>query len=1568
MLDPLRASSRIRDEYRRYLLSTFPLGRGDLRREFEARLAGDFELTKGPFLEASPPFMAGASVRDLMREGVLSEGFERLAESFPIDRPLYAHQETAVRKAVSLQRNLLISTGTGSGKTECFLLPIIDGLLREAREGTLSRPGVRALLLYPMNALANDQLKRLRALLAPIPSLTFGRYVGETRHTDKEAEDDFVQRYPYEPRLDNELISREAMQESPPHLLLTNYAMLEYLLLRPKDSPLFDGATGGSWRHIVLDEVHVYSGAEGAEVAMLMRRLRDRINSSERGRLQCFGTSATLGRGERDYPELAEFGSTLFDEPFDWDPEAPDHQDVIGARRKPLVRGEATNRLSTDQIKDLRETFRSGGSAADIARIAGVGSADGNSPAAVLADVLRTEERTVALQSLLETGAVDFRSAAREVMEPPAALERLVDLVDLGVAAKHAEDDAPVIPARYHFFLRALEGAFVCLHPEHPPDQPALLLDRHEVCPGCRLKGREVVMFELGVCRRCGAEYAVGELERGEEGQITLKPAKATSERPDRVLLGETVADEQDDEDETVAAGEESDIAVAGRLCPECGTVNEGNASGCRCASPPAPLTVAIAKPAHAQSARRCLHCARRSSGDDVVYRFVTGVDAPVTVVATDLYQELPASEDATARHETGEGRKLLTFSDSRQDAAFFAPFLERTYSRAVERGLVARGLGKLQDQDPRLMDLVQPVYRDAEEQLVLDPDDSSVANRRKVMTWLMRELFALDRRQSLEGTGMAELEVVFPRRHEPPRPLLDLGFTAAEADDLIRLLLDTVRTAGAITVPDEVDIRDEAFMPRNVEISVRGEGSAPGVLAWLPSRNLNGRVDLLTRVFARRGIEADPRKVLAGVWRMLTAPGSTWEKTLVALTDRIHGPVRRLSHERFAFRLVGDDHRPLRCDVCRQIWWRSVAGVCPSFRCDGTVTPVADIDALLDDHYARLYRDLDPIGMSVQEHTAQWVQSEASAIQDRFVRGEINVLSCSTTFELGVDVGEVQAVLLRNVPPSPANYIQRAGRAGRRIDAAALVVCFAQRRSHDLHYFERPRAMVEGTIPPPRIVLDNTPIVRRHVHSVALAAYQRNTHDYHHVEDFFLAADGDPPDAEFIAWLRSRPADVGQALDRIVPTPVGTELELEDWGWVEALVESREEEPTFGWLARAGDEIRSDAIVLDELIDEAAAEQKFRRADGLKSVRQAVLRKFMLGFLASRNVLPKYGFPVDVVDLHLSRSGDARAAKLDLSRDLTMAIADYAPGARTVAGKALWESRGLRVRQDQRWPTYGWAVCDECGAFRHGLEEIPDGCPSCGAQEATLRGKFAIPIFGFVGESVREAPGERRPRRQATMHTFFGSYRQEQPEFEPADDGLRLLKRFSRQGLITVVNSGPAGRGFRICERCGYGEAIISGKAKRSHQDIRRGPGNECRGTMHALQLGHEYLTDVLELQPEDPIAADSARSALYALLEAAPLLDVARDDISGTLHYAAPERPSIVLFDAVPGGAGHARRLGEQLPTLLDAARARVADCDCGEETSCYSCLRSYSNQIFHDSLSRRAALEALQVMAPS
>ena len=188
---------------------------------------------------------------------------------------MYVHQEKAVRK-VGSGRNVVVATGTGSGKTESFLFPILNALVEEREQGTLG-PGVRALLLYPMNALANDQMKRLRQLLAGFPAITFGRYTGDTENDPAKARERFSELNIGEPRLSNELLSRQEMRATPPNLLLTNYAMLEYLLLRPQDMDLFAFDGESKWKFIVVDEAHVYDGTQGAEIAMLLRRLRDRV-------------------------------------------------------------------------------------------------------------------------------------------------------------------------------------------------------------------------------------------------------------------------------------------------------------------------------------------------------------------------------------------------------------------------------------------------------------------------------------------------------------------------------------------------------------------------------------------------------------------------------------------------------------------------------------------------------------------------------------------------------------------------------------------------------------------------------------------------------------------------------------------------------------------------------------------------------------------------------------------------------------------------------------------------------------------------------------------------------------------------------------------------------------------------------------------------------------------------------------------------------------------------------------------------------------------------------------------
>ena len=736
---------------------------------------------------------------------------------------------------------------------------------------------------------------------------------------------------------------------------------------------------------------------------------------------------------------------------------------------------------------------------ARVAALTGIGADDSRSIPTMLADVLASEERVVALQTRLGDGSVELDDVAQELFG--GGLEgrkRLVELVDLAVLARERPGDAPLLPARYHFFLRALEGAFVCLHPEHDDREPALLLARHEQCPSCSRRSIAARMFELGVCRRCGGEYLVGAWEGG-----LLSHASPQSASPVRALLGQPLGEDEDDEDQDVL-GRQSDKAVPAVLCPSCGELAESGELTCECSVGSVRTWLALDAKEDG-GLRRCISCGHRPGGDPV-YRFLTGSDAPVSVIATDLYQEIPASQDPAMVDEVGQGRKLLAFSDSRQDAAFFAPFLERTYRRAVQRRLLSGALQNFDGEVPRAPDLVGPAIKLAESALVLDPDDGAVSNRRAAATWIMRELLALDRRQSLEGTGIADIRLALPRKCVAPPGLLTLGFTPDESLDLVRLLLDTIRVGGAVEALEGVDVRDAEFAPRNREVSVRAEASAYGVLAWSPNKALNGRLDILRRVFERRDVGADPKEVLAGVWRMVTDGNSPWSK-LFAQTAGPDGPLWRLHADRFEFDLRPDD-APLRCSRCAQLWWRTVADICPSFRCDGTLTPVPDRGLVLDSHYARLYRDLSPVGMAVEEHTAQWRSAKASSVQDDFMAGRVNVLSCSTTFELGVDVGEVQAVLLRNVPPSPANYVQRAGRAGRRTDSAALVVTYAQRRSHDLTYFADPHSMVNGTIPPPRVVLDNAPIVRRHLHSLAFAAFQRERGGHRTVEDFFVADD----------------------------------------------------------------------------------------------------------------------------------------------------------------------------------------------------------------------------------------------------------------------------------------------------------------------------------------------------------------------------------------------------------------------------------------------------------------------------
>lgn len=1606
-LQPLAVTREIDAAYRRYLLSLYPARKADLRAKLAEAFGQPGLVTKGPYLEAAPPYAPGASVTDLVREGVLAAPMAQLPPSvLPPGRPLYAHQERAIRQLVA-GRNAIVATGTGSGKTESFLLPILDGLLREGEAGTLSRPGVRALLLYPMNALANDQVKRLRDLLAPFPAITFGRYTGETRQTEQEGREHYAHQYPGQQLLPNEIVSRERMRATPPHILLTNYAMLEYLLLRPEDCSFFDGEAASSWRTIVLDEAHTYDGAVGIEVAMLLRRLKDRLGVA--GQVQCVATSATLGSGRADYPAATAFATELFGEPFEWDGGDPSRQDVVEAVRQEAVDAsavewgrpepalypallealEAAAQTSAEPdpwnptptaLEALSETaalFCPPGSVADAAGAVQRLPSDERASAFFHA-LLRGDGRLRRVQGeLAERRFMTLSEAAVVAFGEEAYVGPLTDLVELAVRARPSAGAAPLLPARYHSFARALEGAYVCLHREgHEDGQVWVSLTRHERCPHC-----DHAVHELAVCSRCGAAYVVGETVDG-----VLRPLSPGGGRT--FLLVDDVVAQEDEDDETFGDAVPGNVAEV-HLCLKCGALRP-TAGPCSCGGP----SVRVLKPdvgLDEVGPKTCVSCRARTNTSPV-YRLLTGADAPVSVLATALYGALPGPDP----EKPGGGRKLLVFADSRQDAAFFAPYLERTYEDVLRRRLVVEALQAppVPGATLRVGDVVDAVAHRLRTLGLADAATSEVERKQRATRWVMREALALDRRQSLEGVGLIAFRPARPPRWAPPPPLLKPPFslTSDEAWELLVALLDTLRLQGAMALPYGVSATHEDFAPRCVDVFVRESSPVkkPGAVAlsWLPLSGRSRRLDLLVRLLAETAptLSEEDRKreameTLKGLWRYLTSPAFTdyWR------TDSFQGSanLRRLRYEMWEVHATGPALPALACDRCYEVTTTALRGLCPRMGCGGRLRPANEVRPFLqENHYRHLYRTLPPVAMRVEEHTAQWTADEAARIQQQFIDGKVNVLSCSTTFEMGVDVGELQAVLLRNVPPATANYLQRAGRAGRRADSAAFALTFAQRRSHDLVHFADPARVLAGRVPVPRVSVRNEKIVRRHAQAVLLSAFLKQEPAGKGLKD--VGAFFDTPDASgraaadrLAAYARSSPIEVEEALARIVPNSLHDEVGIRSWTW-------RDRDGGYlDLLGRVQDEVREDLDTFARLADEAYAAKKGRQGDRYHAIARTVRSRSLFGFLASRNLLPKYGFPADVVPLKTEHVGDV-GRWVELDRDLRIALSEYAPGSQLVAAKQVWTGGGLVRHPHRDWPLAHFAECPSCGRFHRDRERAPDLCQGCGSPiGGSHQRRFIAPEFGFVAADEVHPPGEARPPRTYASRVYFTDYARSdegnRDEESVALPGGEVRFRLSRYGQLAVVNKGRFGGrlrgGFLVCHQCGHAELAPASGA--GHRDPRR--GRPCGGTLEPYDLGHEFMTDVAEIMIVGGSVWEAAlgkmphevqstwTSLLYALIEGATeALEVRRDDLDGTLRRLGPHAPpTLVLFDEVPGGAGHVLRIRERLPEVLHAALDRVSRPCCGPETSCYECLRTYRNQYVHDQLSRGTAERALRAL---
>lgn len=1464
--EPIDASVDILNSVERYLKSSFNPRRASVALDFEKAISegrNNKDIGGSLFREVRRKFAAGETLIELAKSGVIHRDLVKFT-----DFTLHAHQSKALKLASGENRNVIVATGTGSGKTESFLLPIIDSLLKERDAGTLT-DGIRAIVIYPMNALATDQLDRLEKGLQRFPEITFGRFVGPTKATRKEAQQARGSR-PFAP---NERASREEMVATPPHILITNYAMLERLLLLPQWENLFTQ----QMKWIVMDEVHSYDGSRALEISMLLRRLKSRTGSNTG--VKCIAASATLGdpNSADDAIRAAKYASNLFGEVFE------------------------------------------------------------------PSDLIRPEYEDKSAQ--------------------PDPVDVLLP-VNESLLKQYRQEDF----GAYHLFVRNPGGAFICLSGFHPSNFPRIRLQANRHCDACHDVGYISRLIELGACRKCGIEYLIGKkLHTGELVIVDESDENAQFFRLVRAEISEWPEEDRtlNTKDETDEDLEDLPIGAPTKFwCSTCSQVSGSNVCSC---GQTCGVEIAEALRLNKNGKLKCDTCGSpgERSPFGPILRPVSGVDALTSVITTAMYQSLPKDEGTV-----GAGnRKLLAFSDNRQDAAYFAPYLKSSYFDLLRRRVLYGSILKLDESpysDPPydLMQLSAVMKKYFEDQIPEYTDSKAWS-----WAWIRGELVSTDVGISLTDSGLVKFFIPKDKLTASIKVLQKYGLTSDESYELVNAILKTAMYDGAVELADGVDPADEVFSPKEKPVYLNRVGSTGNTKAWISEVSVgNKRTNIISRVIECN--QETTAEVLSELWDALYE-----DQVFFAPKEGL----RAIANSSIAVEL--NDGTLFKCTKCRRLTqWSLPNRKCPTKNCVEGRLEIVTIDK--NNHYRNLFETLEIAGLNSKEHTAQWTAEEAEIVQEEFISGKVNVLSCSTTFEMGVDIGSIVAVLCRNVPPSPANYVQRAGRAGRRQGDKALIVTFARRRSHDIQYVSNPLMLIKGAIPVPSLSLENVDLVRRHIFAIALSEYLRQSGFVGtRSDDFFEARDGIQSESrKFITWLKTNPAELlKQILNLGLPESVTNRLGVPNWEWVRVLDEANED-GRGAWLAQIEklyeEDISGITATIDSISGSKETSTQAARKSRLLKIKEDLQGRQIVEPLANGGILPKYGFPVDVASLVPSFASPQQANKVELSRDLSLAIAEYGPGSQVVAGGHVLTSKGIRRPANATFGSmmYVTYTCDSCGWFWHAL--APEGrksdtgqktnCESCNKALTRENKKFFIqPRYGFIGYVDNRSAGMNARPKKATGATSYVS---------SGDSGDRTWKSsgqlrysMSHESQLLTLSS----KEFQFCDTCGFSQPLEQGRVTK-HEDPRS--GKECKSVfMQNFYLGHEFKTDVIQLKFSGSLAPcscgeseclGSLESAAAAFVTAsARTLGISNSDLSSSVQRFSTGDNYINIFDTTPGGIGLTLAISERLSEILRVAVQITIECpNCREDSSCYACLRSYSNQRRHDHLVREKARAVL------
>ncbi|MDR1493598.1 MAG: DEAD/DEAH box helicase [Planctomycetaceae bacterium] len=1728
----------------RYIESAYHLSDENLLRQREQLLNDEGVIAQCPYIESGAKYKTNKKFADLNIPAEIAKKLTALAKAKLLFDPPYLHQAEAIEAVLTDKKNIIVTTGTGSGKTECFLLPILGRLIGEIDKLSFQTRAVRSLLLYPMNALVNDQLGRLRRLFgsqqcfdlftkASNRPVKFGRYTGRTlfpgrlpdvgnknfnnkingklsglkfyldladkalNHDDekerKKANDTIKQlvekgkfpiKYPInnlakgfiewygernsywtkngkqcravENLNDPELILRYEMQDNPPDILVTNYSMLEYMLLRPIERKIFT-ETKKYYKEnpnerfiLVLDESHLYNGAQGTEVAMLIRRLKERLGLRLE-QFQVICTSASFGEKEESRKFAAELNGVDIDTVI-----AITSDDKKVAH---LPSGEGTQndanwlaeieidtiRKDENKIKEISEKLRSLPVFGRLANLTSLSQCEKDK-------LTHKNKNAEAPQELDQLSEKLFAGIDKQLAK--TATDKLIELASL---AKNEQGNS-LFSARVHRFYRGLSGLWAC----SDPDCSALSIENRNQYTGklyteprryCKCEHR---VFELHSCKKCGSPFFyawtdnidnphylwsenVGKIDGIKEAG-NFDNAKE-SVQPIQILLQEPQKPEKINKSEKLKYFERY-------LNISTGTLLESPTANTR------PVWIPADK---GKDGRRFTQCPICSAKNWYISNHRTKGDMPFQHLIVSQLLEQPEQPNSTT---SLKGRKLLIFSDARQAASRLAGTLTKDSMRDTLRALMLEGYRYLAEEKfkenadaineiPSLnysyaACLIGAIHQDIALSPILKSGELFNEHYNKIKDNIKRDNLTWNTlRKNIES---------FDRIPE--------SMLTAIYDILLNENSNYHALGLARIIPDLEDINknndaewDNLPLPKTIEKlsnEEQKEWKQNLLDLWIQLMLVHKALKL--RNTPSNWIDNDNKyhylKRHEGRFvedfKFIIQDNSFVDKNF---SEARNSPARWIKYLRknwgldatangfflnsgkLFLKITKTDEMWLRCKTCTKLFpFNSlIKNHCPFCSSKNSVEVINPIQELSSLKRIEVYREqtdrlngklkYKPYPFIAKEHTAA-IGDIPSGSNDAFALSEkyeirfqdielppqendieqnisVDVLSCTTTMEVGIDIGSLTAVAMRNVPPNRSNYQQRAGRAGRRGAALSTINTYADTDSHNQQYFSEPAEMIGGAVKSPILNIDNEEIVKRHLFAQIFSMFQQErineTYDSNvfsalgKVKDFRNGKESEFSFAGLEQWLHDKRQEVLQSLKTIL---LGTQFKEE---WINAipnalLTKLREKHLDIKDQQEHGEEENTDD-------DKVVIENENSPRDTEK----------LLDFLFDISLLPSYSFPIDVVAMHvfdkeLSQKYKRPVLKYAPQYGLTQALSSYAPGREVyIDGKrhysfAIWSP--YKKDFDDAWNKRKLYYECSCGYVE--LKELSEGnegekirCPGCNQETLGPARIWLIPTgFAQPVDMQEELPENEMPDDSFTTRArLIADFKQTPPFYSDAQFAIWKGKK-----ELILTNRGANEEklsGFNFCQSCGRIEPAewISDKRFTGQQHTKPFPVNKQKEKQDCnkykperIVLGTKFNSDVVlfRLNFGDTIRLSQgshlARITLGTLATAMSQtavneLEIASNNIGGEFQPSATTsgqggaEADVFLYDNVADGAGFVQAATQSPREFLQKVLQRLENCDC--EHACQRCLQNYQNRFLHGDLDRRTAAGLLRFL---